>query len=356
MLAMLYKYLKEKELQFNISKAEEFLPEMRLGKGNFTGYIIQFESAFKTAVRENDRVYGELFLPGKNSFQLEKNNGNNKDGLPSISGDIDTLKTIILLHGSSGRFERLQNYYYFIEKAAHNKYAVLFMHLPYHFKRTPDGERSGQHIITNNDTQTLDLFNQSVLDIKKAMEVLKRLFLFQTTYSICGISLGAMVATVAAAWEPLLQKAVLVQCGGNWDEIYWNSAIRLISKGNFINKEKIKREAARQFYSVHPEFLEKYKKINPEEIDAELSCCPELSCYPQKTWFLSDPLTFAHKIDPDRALMINSKYDLVFCRKSTELLHDEMGKPQIYWLNDFHSTRILRQKAVLKIIFDFIEK
>ena len=138
-----YKYLKEKELKFNISKAEEFPPEMCLGKGNSIKYIIQFESVFKTGIRENDRVHMELFLPGKNSFLLSNSAGKNKDSLPSISGDIDTLKTIILLHGSSGRLERLQNYYYFIEKAARNKYAVLFMHLPFHFKRTPDGERSG---------------------------------------------------------------------------------------------------------------------------------------------------------------------------------------------------------------------
>ena len=107
MLSMLYKYLKEKELKFNISKAEEFPQEMRSGKGNSIKYIIQFESEFKTGIRENDRVYMELFLPGKNSFLLVKNTGKNKDGLPSISGDIDTLKTIILLRGSSGRLERL---------------------------------------------------------------------------------------------------------------------------------------------------------------------------------------------------------------------------------------------------------
>src|SRR4030043_189878 len=151
MLSVLYKYLKEKELKFNISKAEEFPPEMYLGKGNSVKYIIQFESVFITGIRENDRVYMELFLPENNSFQLVKNTGKDKDSLPSISGDIDTLKTIILLHGSSGRLERLQNYYYFIEKAARNKYAVLFMHLPYHFNRTPDGERSGHSIITNKE-------------------------------------------------------------------------------------------------------------------------------------------------------------------------------------------------------------
>ncbi len=75
---MLYKYLKEKELKFNISKAEEFPPEMRSGKGNSAKYIIEFESAFKTAVIENDRVYMELFLPGKTNFLLSKNTGKDK--------------------------------------------------------------------------------------------------------------------------------------------------------------------------------------------------------------------------------------------------------------------------------------
>ena len=79
MLSMLYKYLKEKELKFNISKTEELPPEMRSGKGNSTKYIIQFESAFKTEIKENDSVYMELFLPGKNSFLLSKNTGNNKE-------------------------------------------------------------------------------------------------------------------------------------------------------------------------------------------------------------------------------------------------------------------------------------
>jgi len=46
---VLYKYLKEKELQFNISKVEEFPPGIRSNKGSSIKYIIQFESAFKTA-------------------------------------------------------------------------------------------------------------------------------------------------------------------------------------------------------------------------------------------------------------------------------------------------------------------
>ena len=64
------------------------------------------------------------FFPYKCSGAITfvKNTGKDKDSFPSISGDIDTLGTIILLHGSSGRLERLQNYYYFIQKAARNNY------------------------------------------------------------------------------------------------------------------------------------------------------------------------------------------------------------------------------------------
>jgi len=52
--------------------------------------------------------------------------------------------------------------------------------------------------------------------------------------------------------------------------------------------------------------------------------------------------------------MINSKYDLLFCKKSIELLNEEISRPQIYWMNDFHTTKTLKQDAILKIIFDFI--
>ena len=246
-------------------------------------------------------------------------------------------------------------------------------------------QRSAEHKARDkyrHPLETLEFFDQSVKDIGKGIEVIEGLFKnSQSFYSqsffsrttgesakksgdsltgirffICGLSLGGMVATIASAWEPRLEKSILAQCGGNWDEIYWNSALRIILRGTFIEKENIKRKTAKEFYSVQPVFLEKYKKIKPLKIDAGLSEFIELSGYPQKTWFLSDPLTFAHMVNHERVLMINSKYDILFCRRSTELLWEELGKPPIIWLNGFHSSGVLRNKIIIKKIFDFIEE
>lgn len=348
---MLYEYIKERELKFNISNPEKFISK---DKQNAVKYTVEFESAIKTGIEENDNVYTELFLPINKSSLLVKNTGKEKDPTPGYR-DAANLKIIILLHGFKSRLSKLQDYYYFISQAIENSYAVLFMHLPYHLKRTPRDEKSGQRLITNKETVSLEFFNQCVLDTIKSMDVVGSLFLTKPEYFICGISLGGMVATTTVAWEPLVKKAVLMQCGGSFYEIYWNSPIRIMFMDRFIKDELLNRKQSRQFYSDYPEFLEKYKKINPKEIDTELLSYPELSHYRQKTWFLSDPLTFAHKISPYRVLMINSKHDALFSRRSTELLYNEIGKPKIYWLNDFHTTRALRQDAVLKMIFDFFD-
>jgi esterase/lipase len=172
--------------------------------------------------------------------------------------------------------------------------------------------------------------------------------------SICGLSLGGMISVAAMAWEKRIEKGTLIQCGGNWDTIYWNSLVRILMHGCFIDREKIKREQAREFYLPIHEFIKKYKSIDPENIDYELSEYSTLSSYRQKTWFLSDPLTFAHKINPKNVIMINAKFDILFCRDSTLQLWNELGKPKIYWFNDIHTSAVLNNKKVLKLIFNFL--
>jgi len=126
-------------------------------------------------------------------------------------------------------------------------------------------------------------------------------------------------------------------------------------RGCFIDIEKIKKEQANKFYSVIFEFIDTYKKTNPEKIDTDLKQYPSLNSYPQKTWFLSDPLLFAHKIKPENIIMINSKFDFLFCRESTNQLWKELSKPSIYWLNNFHTSKVLSNDKVSKLIFNFLD-
>jgi len=70
------------------------------------------------------------------------------------------------------------------------------------------------------------------------------------------------------------------------------------------------------------------------KIEASLSKFPGLSAYPQKTMFLSDPLTFAYRAKPENILMVNAKYDILFCRSSTEKLWDGFGNNAGYLSNE----------------------
>ena len=194
-------------------------------------FIISYSSPFNSGIAVNDRVYSELFIP-------DKKNGN--------SG------VIILLHGFTSKLHSLKHYYGFISRAVEKHHPCLLINLPFHLHRTPPGERSGQRLIQNRDNETLDFFNQAVMDIKRGIHIINKLFsedsrfkknpFGKIDFSICGLSLGGMISVVAMAWEKSIRKGVLIQCGGNWDTIYWNSLVRVIMHGCFIDREKIKRE------------------------------------------------------------------------------------------------------------------
>ena len=339
----LYRLEKDHKIDYEVASFDAEPAYKDLRKKNIKSYLIFYSSPFRTGITENDRVHSELFIP-------EKNNGSSN--------------VVIFLHGFTSKLHSLRSYYKFISRAAEHGHSCFFINLPFHLHRTPPGEKSGQRLIQNRDTGTLNFFNQAVLDIKKGIRIINKLFseareiktgtARKMDFSICGLSLGGMISVASMAWEKSIKKGVLLQCGGNWDTIYWNSLVRVIMHGCFIDKENIKREQAKEFYLPIKEFIEKFRSADPKKIDRGLSEYPELSAYRQKTWFLSDPLTFAHKINHKNVIMINSRFDFLFSRDSTIQLWHELGKPQIYWINDIHSSWILSNKKVLKLIFNFL--
>lgn len=356
-----------------LERNDYYISNLKLKPSN--AFLIRFKSDYLSGIEKNDNVYCELFLPP--DLKLA-----DLSAVSSLPNKIkNKIKVIILLHGFSSKLNKLHNYYCFIDNALKNGYFCLFINLPFHLNRTPPGEKSGQRLIYSKEEQTLEFFHQAVVDIQKCISIVNHWlnnhwlnynltnyeqnklkhesfnfsdnFYISPEYYICGISLGAMVSTITLAWDDRIKKGVLIQCGGNWDEIYWGSAVRLLMRGCFIDKEKISRIQAKKFYEPINDFLKLIKKINPKYLDSELEEYPQLSKFPQKKWFLSDPLTSAYKINPSNVLMINSKFDILFSKSSTYQLYEALGRPKIYWLNNFHTTMVFRQKKVQKLIIDF---
>lgn len=321
-----------------INRKNDFIKEYRL----------TYDSPYRTGIKINDKVHSQLFLnindTKKNINDLSSSSNNN-----NRSNDV-----LILVHGFLTSEIKLKKYYSFIDKMNSANISCAFINLPFHLNRTPEGEKSGNRLINFDDVETLYFFHQSVVDIKKLIDILKEKWNFNNIY-ICGISLGSMVSVVTMANDNRISKGVLLIGGGNWEEIHWKGVLKFALKGNCIYedkkyKNKTRREACGEIYSGFPKFLEKFKKVENEKIKIDPEGLSDLKEVTGKMCFLCDPLTFAHKINPRNVLMINSRYDFFFSKTSTNQLWEELGRPEIHWLNKLHTSKILtNEKIAMKI-------
>lgn len=348
----LYSYGNDK---FEYTIKQESLTAEKTCK-NFLKYSITFESPYASSLAVNNNVYGELFLK-ENFFKKNSNiSPSSKNQIPDKFKYYDKeIPFMILLHGFSTGNEKLKTYHNFIYNMLDENVACLFINLPFHLKRRPHSETSGRRLIYYDDLDTLLFFHQCVVDVRKSINIIDSIF-SPLTIIICGISLGSIVSIITAALEKKIKKGIFILGGGNWEEIHWNGILRFMLKGNCAGDEIISRQKCHRYYSNFPKFLERLIKINPDKLTTELSEDFELKNLCTKKCYLCDPLIFAHKIDPGKVIMINSRIDHFFSKKSTMYLWEGLGKPEIHWCNYPHLSRILNKKKILKTIKEFIRK
>lgn len=321
---------------YNYKKPDYTIKELKQDGGTVKNYILTFDSPYRTGIDVNDRVYAKLFL----------NENTNLQKIPDHN-------ILILVHGFSSKKKSTENYYGFANKITGKNMSCAFINLPFHLDRTPVGEKSGQRLLYYDDIDTLRFFHQCVVDIKKLTDIIIKIFNPENIY-ICGTSLGSMVSLIAMANDKRIGKGIFLLGGGNWEDIHWNGVMRFILKGDCTHKGKNNRDECRRSYKDFPQFLNEFKKIKNNRIDMDLKNLPGLKKLTTKVCFLCDPLAFAHKINPEKVLMINSRFDFYFPRKSTKKLWEELGRPKIYWLNTTHSSRILLNQRIISKIKQFL--
>ena len=332
-------------------------PGGKSSQDNIIKLILSFKSPYESPLELNNNVHTELFFR-KDFFTspVELVSGAGKDQITDYFKFFNKeIPLLILLHGFSTKDEKLKNYYRFINSILNCDVACLFINLPFHLNRRPPNETSGGRIIYYDDLDTLLFFHQCVVDVRKSIDIIDNI-LSPKEIDICGISLGSMVSIITMAVENRINKGIFVVGGGNWEEIHWKGILKFVLKGNCAGTDMIDREKCHMYYSNFPEFLKKVKSLNPDRFTTEVSDICELKNLCTKKCYLCDPLTFAYKIDPEKVLMINSKIDHFFSKKSTIMLWEELGKPEIHWYNYPHFSVILNKGRVFKNISDFIGK
>jgi pimeloyl-ACP methyl ester carboxylesterase len=337
-MTILYKQTKEigeeeleKELLEIKDDNERYYPYR--DRSLYKKYSLTFKSSYTTGIKKNDTVYSEVFINKNREAPL-----------------------VLLLHGLGSKQSSLQNYYCFVEHLVKSGLNCIFLNLPFHLNRTPDSEKSGERNLFFDDIDTLKFYHQAVVDIRRLLDITAGIFKFSENI-ICGFSMGSTIAAIALAVEKRFVKGVLVLSGGNWHQIHWNSSLSYLLKGNCLKNEGdvINKKKCREIYQQYPAFLAEFKKLkDPEALDFQLSSRQELKEKTTRQCFLCDPLTYAHLINPDKIIMINSRFDHFFNRKSTEQLWKELGNPKIYWFNNLHTSKMICKRKVQKTIVDFI--
>jgi len=266
---------------------------------------IRFPSPLPSGVPANDTVRATLFDPP----------------------DPDAATAVVFLNGfgptTLGAWEP------FARTLARRGFPALVVCLPFVCERGSDGARGGLPYTSTSAVVALPAYEQAVADARRALdwllaELAERRPGVRTRPVALGISMGALIAVIAAALEGRFEALIPILGGADLDIIVFRGAYRtniqreLDAAGILIEN----RRRARRFYE---EYLHRVREADhPLDVDAEFH------------FFLFDPLTFASHLRRTPALMINGRFDPIIPRAAARQLWLELGRPEISWIWGTH--------------------
>jgi dienelactone hydrolase len=247
--------------------------EERRSTPRYTVSAVRFPSPIETPDPENNTVHAEYFRPLGEGRR----------------------PAVVVLHILGGDFALSR---YLAARLADRGVAALFVKLPYYGERRP---RDGAKRFLSVDIERSMLsMRQSICDVRRAAAWLAtRDEVDSMKLGVTGISLGGIVASVAAAAEPTLNRAALLFAGGGLADILWELP-----------------EGAR------------YRKmwIDSGRTKADLEALTRPF----------DPLNYAGRLRGKRILMFAGAVDEVIPPAAAEALWKAAGQPTMRWYDCGH--------------------
>jgi len=196
---------------------------------------------------------------------------------------------------------------------------ALLLQMPYYGERKPQGLSVGR-VFFEEPMRVFDAVRAAVMEVRRAACWLqKRPEVDPDRVGLLGISLGAIVGSLAAGVEPRLARSVLVIGGGDPATIVWHAP-----------ETRGLRERLTELG---------YTRERVREATAGL-----------------DPLRFAKRVDRRSVLMINAANDQTIPKACTLALWEALGKPEISWYPAGHYSISLFIPVILPQALDFIRR
>ena len=202
---------------------------------------------------------------------------------------------LVLLHGLGGSKETMAGLALFAAKAGYASLAI---------DEYGQGERTPAQPSTRSQAEELaTTVHQSALDVRRGLDYLgTRPDINKRRIGLAGVSLGAIIGTVAAGVDPRLRATALISGGGDWG---------LILKTLSANRTEVGGHSTAGL-----------KGMDWDRVSALLA--PE------------DPLTFAPHIAPRPLLMLGGRKDTTIVVPAQQELYDAARDPkQIEWFAQY---------------------
>jgi dienelactone hydrolase len=247
----------------------------------YTVARLKFPSPIRTPEPENNVVHAEYFAP--------QGFGRNRPG-------------VVVLHILGADFPLSR---YVAARLAERGTAALFVKLPYYGERRPaTGGLSSKRFLSSDIDRTVTAMRQGVCDVRRALCWLaSRPEVDGSRLGITGVSLGGIVAALAAAVDPAIRQAAFLLAGGDLATILWSMP-----------------EGAK----FRAWWLQSGRTLS----DLKALTDP------------FDPLNYAQGLSGKRMLMIAGKVDEVIPERSTVLLWEAAGRPPIKWYDCGHYSAV----------------
>jgi len=256
-------------------------------------YRLVFPSPFKSPFPENNVVPSELYLPKQRS------------------GKVRAAIVLDILHGNAIVARGLSR------GLASGGVAALYVPMAYYNARRPK-DRAHERFIDSDPKRVADPARQTVMDIRRAKAILaQRPEIDADHIGITGVSLGGIIASLAAGVDGTFDRVCPILAGGDVADLTFHTRETSVAKQRLLDRG-----------------------IDEPKLEELLAAV--------------EPTHFASRVDPKRCLMINAKNDEVIPKESTEKLWRSLGKPTILWVPSGHYSAGLFLPTIRRTAVDFL--
>jgi dienelactone hydrolase len=242
---------------------------------------LRFPSPVTTADPENNVVHAEFFRP---------------------VGPAARRPAVVVLHILGADFALSR---YMAARLADRGVAALFLKLPYYGERRPAaGGPDARKFVSADIDRILTAWRQGICDVRRAAAWLSsRPDIDPDRIGVAGISLGAIVASIAVAVDPAIREGAFLLAGGDLSTILWQMPEGKAFRARWIASG---RTLADLKFLTDP----------------------------------VDPLAFAPRLKGKRVLMMAGRVDEVIPPSCARALWEAAGRPPIRWYDCGHYSAV----------------